>query len=98
MELTSTRFDWSTRNPKVLNHDSRRDLYAAFQVLRDLCSFEGPLSNLGFEHKKTHPTWAKINNVAEFNTSYKPAASSDKFSPVLGKIKIRGQEVTSFTA
>jgi hypothetical protein len=56
--LTLTRnFAWKAKSKKFLNHNVRRDIYAAWNVLRDRCGGKGRgLTANGREYKETHPT------------------------------------------
>ena len=53
-----TNFAWKAKSNQYLNHNVRRDIYAAWNVLRDRCCGKGRgLTAYGKEYKETHPTW-----------------------------------------
>ena len=81
---------------KFLNHNVRRDIYVAWNVLRDRFCGEGRgLTAYGKENKETHPTWEYLS-ADEFAKLYTPATVKTKFN--LGTFVIRGVTVTEFSA
>ena len=94
LRLNNT-FVWNARtHPDASNYNSRRDVYAAITVLRDLFSGDSKLSKLGRTYQQAHSTW-KAPEKGEFMKLYK--ATTDKFVPGLKKVTIKGEEVTELT-
>jgi hypothetical protein len=89
-------FAWKAMSSKFLNHNVRRDIYAAWNVLRDRCRGKGKgLTAYGQEYKEKNPTWENLSSD-EFASLYTPASTKPKFT--LGKFVIRGVTVTEFSA
>ena len=89
-------FAWKAMSNRFLNHMTRRDIYAAWNVLRDRCCGKGNgLTAYGKEYKETHPTWEYLS-ADEFAKLYRPASAKTKFN--LGTFVIRGVTVTEFSA
>ncbi len=83
---------------KFLNHMTRRDIYAAWNVLRDRCGSNPKSKGLtayGKEFKEAHPTWEYLS-ADEFAKLYTPAPAKTKFN--LGTFVIRGVTVNEFSA
>ena len=80
----------------ALNFNSRRDIYAAITLLRDLFAGDSTFSRLGRTYQETNPTWRALEKN-EFTKLYKPAGPSDKFSPGLKQVTIAGELVTEFS-
>ncbi len=95
--LTLTyKFAWKAKSNQYLNHNVRRDIYAAWNVLRDRCCGKGRgLIANGKEYKETHPMWEYLS-TDEFATLYAHAFAKTKFN--LGTFVIRGVTVTEFSA
>jgi hypothetical protein len=89
-------FVWKAMSSKSLNHNVRRDIYAAWNVLRDRCSGRNRgLTAYGQEYKEKNSTWEALS-ADEFASLYTPASTKPKFT--LGKFVIRGVTVTEFSA
>ena len=89
-------FAWKAYTSKYKNYNVRRDIYAAWSVLRDRCSGKArSLSAYGKEYEAKHPAW-DILQPQEFAALYAPAATPPKIT--LGTFQIRGVSVTEFTA
>jgi len=89
-------FAWKATDKKYKNHDIRRDIYAAWLVLRDRCSGAArSLSSIGRIYQQTNPTWGFLS-AQEISTLYQPATAKPRIT--LGTITIRGAAVTEFTA
>ncbi len=91
-------FAWKAMSDRFRNHNVRRDVYAAWNVLRDRCGSNPKskgLTALGKEYKETHPTWEYLS-ADEFAKLYTPATVKTKFN--LGTFVIRGVTVTEFSA
>ena len=81
---------------QVLESQLRRNIYAAWNVLRDRCCGKGRgLTAYGKENKETHPTWEYLS-ADEFAKLYTPAPTKTKLN--LGTFVIRGVTVTEFSA
>jgi hypothetical protein len=89
-------FAWKAMSDRFRNYNVRRDIYAAWNVLRDRCCGKGRgLTKYGREYKETHPTWEYVS-ADEFAKLYTPATVKTKFN--LGTFVIRGVTVTEFSA
>lgn len=93
-------FTWHAHKEQFLNYNVRRDVFAAWCVLRDLFlkgtpdSRFGSLSRLGREYAKSDNSW-KALSAADFDRIHKPANSKAKLD--LQKIQIKGLLVNEFT-
>jgi hypothetical protein len=97
--IPDTGFSWIAREDD-LNFNSRRDVYAAFQLFRDLMmppkkGQEKVLSKVGAEYARTKTNWTAKTRV-EFIAMYAPSASTAPLA--LQQATIRGQTVKEFTA
>jgi len=100
--LLNDNFSWSAHGTS-LNLDSRRDVYAAFQVIRDLMGPFQPnaqhsskkLSKLGELYAAKNSHW-KALLPAEFAACYRANPSAQL--PQLRKIKIHGLDVLELCA
>jgi hypothetical protein len=90
-------FHWKARGKdKSKNWDLRRDIYAAWVLVRDRCSGQDcALSSFGEKYKATHADW-KVLTYEEFKALYKPAATKPRLN--LKPATIRGVKVVEFTA
>ena len=89
-------FAWKATSNKFLNHNVRRDIYAAWNVLRNRCGGKGrDLTVYGTEYKETHPTWEYFS-ADEFAKLYMPTHAKTKFN--LGTYVIRRVTGTEFSA
>ncbi len=96
--VLASNFAWKAMTNKFKNHNARRDIYAAWCVLRDRCSGKGRgLTAYGKEYKVSHPTWENLA-ADEFAALYTPAPASAKTKFTLGTFVIRGVTVTEFSA
>ena len=77
---------------------TRRDIYAAWNVLRDRCGSNPRgkgLTAYGKEYKETHPTWEYLS-ADEFAKLYTPTHAKTKFN--LSTYVIRRVTGTEFSA
>jgi hypothetical protein len=89
-------FAWKATSNKFLNHNVRRDIYAALHALRHCCGGKGrDLTVNGTEYKETHPTWEYLS-ADEFAVLYTPTHVKTKFN--LGTYVIRRVTDTEFSA
>ena len=89
-------FAWKAMSIKFLNHNVRRDIYAALNTLRNCCGGKGrDPTAYGTEYKETHPTWEYFY-ADEFAKLYTPAHAKTKFH--LGTFVIRRVTDTEFSA
>jgi hypothetical protein len=81
---------------KFLNHNVRRDFYAALNALRNCCGGKGrDLTVYGTEYEATHATWEYLS-ADKFAILYTPTHVKTKFN--LGTYVIRRVTGTEFSA
>jgi hypothetical protein len=90
------KFAWKAKTPKFLNYNVRRDIYAAWSVIRDRCVGKTRLlTQYGQQYRDSHPGW-DVLSADEFAALYVPATTKPRLP--LGTFVIRGASVTEFTA
>ena len=91
-----TGFKWRAQSTADHNWNVRRDIYAAWVLLRDRCSGKATsLSSIGTQYKAAHSDW-KVLTSDEFQALYAPAATKPRIN--LRHFTIRKVKVVEFTA
>jgi len=97
-------FVWRPRDKSAPNSTCRRDIYALWCLIRDIMVRKPnpkypdlTLTSLGCEYQTTVPSWKSLTSD-EFMKLYKPAKKSSFIFKTTPKVRIRGEDVTPFTA